>query len=209
MKKIATILALMFMHNSYALEVQGINGVEILAIDGKKVGSSLFSRDKELDLPAGEHQIVVRFSKKFYNDLQVQSRPSIFNIDLQQDTKISVSGLNTDYKAERAIREGIEWQVISEDSEYSIKESDILMDNGFLPYSNIEEVISTYNQQNSITAPATVAAVSAAVAIPVVAPTEVAPAVSETTIPLQTLYQQASREEKKAFRIWLLEQDMK
>lgn len=206
MKKIVTILALMLVQNSYALEIEGTNGVEILAIDGKKIESSLFSSSDDPELTPGEHQVVVRFSKNFYNDLQVRSRPAIFTIDLQQDTEISVSGLNTDYKAERAIREGIEWQVISADNQYSVKDSDILMDSGFLPYSDIEGVIATYNQQNSITAPATVAVATATAALPVVAATEVTPTVN---LPLQTLYQQASREEKKAFRIWLLEQDMK
>lgn len=203
MKKIITILALMFVHNSYALEIEGINGVEVLAIDGKEASTSFFSSDKNSALKAGEHQVVVRFSKNFNNDQRVRSRPAIFNIDLQQDTQISVSGLNTQYKAERAIRDGIQWEIISSDNQYTITDSDILIDTGFLPYSNIEEVIATYNQQNGISGPATAAVATSTVA------TSTAAAQKTSHMPLQTLYQQASQEEKKAFRLWLLEQDMK
>jgi uncharacterized protein YccT (UPF0319 family) len=202
MKKIFTILALIFMHNSYALELQGANGVEILAIDGKKLSSSLFKRDEVPNITPGEHQIVVRFSNTYYNDQLVQSRPAIFNIDLQQDTKISVSGMTTDAKAERAIRKGIVWEVISEDNQYSIKDSDILRDNGFMPYRDIEAVIEKYNQKNNISKPVAVASVAEV-------DTKISATTAEASVPLITLYQQASREEKKAFRLWLLEQDMK
>jgi len=202
MKKIFTILALIFMQNSYALELQGVNGVEILAIDGKKITSSLFKSDEVPEITPGEHQIVVRFSNTYYNDQLVRSRPSIFTLDLQQDTKISVSGLTTDAKAERAIRKGIVWEVITKDNQYNIKDSDILMDKGFLPYSDIEAVIEKYNQKNNISEPALITAVA-------VVDNKVTATAIDASVPLITLYQQASREEKKAFRLWLLEQDMK
>ena len=215
MKKIFTILALLLVQNSYALELHATDGVEILALNGKTVNSSLFKTTKTPEVEPGNHQIVVRYSRRFSTGQLVRSRPAIFNLDLQQDTTISVQDLNTEYKAEKAVRQGLDWEITSKNNSYTVTDSDILVDNGFLPYSDMEGVIALYNQQNNITTAAVATATTAAVVAPAVSsnPTPITPNVMATSsdmgTTLQTLYQLASKEDKKQFRMWLIEQDMK
>lgn len=194
MKKVTTILALMLVQNSYALELEGINGVNILAIDGKTIKTNFFAK-KINQLEAGEHQIVVRYSEKFQRDKLLESRPAIFNIDIQQDTKISVSKINNYQQAQRAIRDGVAWQVISTDNQYVINNSDSLVGKGFMPYSDIERLVTTYNQEHNITTQGETSLSKMKAA--------------SVDADLVTHYQQSTLTEKKAFRLWLLEQDMK
>lgn len=199
----AVLLTLAMIPSSYALELEGVNGVEILAINGKEVKNSFFSQ-KSNKLKAGEHQIVVRYSTQFNNDDIIESRPAIFSIDLQQDTKISVQQMNTQRQAEKQIKAGLTWQISSEDNQYKIDDSTTLEGKGFMPYSDIEALIVAYNQEHNI-ALATSGTVTATTLTAATA-TTVASTQKGT---LQSLYQQASKEEKKAFRLWLVEQDMK
>ena len=145
----ALILAFVMIPTSYALNLEGINGVEILAIDGKEVNSGFFY-NKQAPLTAGEHQIVVRYSKQFNNDELLQSRPTIFTLNLQHDTQISVQPQSNRKQLDKQIKAGLVWQVISHNKHYEIKNSAPLKGKGFMPYSNIEELIVTYNQQNDI-----------------------------------------------------------
>jgi len=216
MKKITSILALMLVQNSYALELQGVNGVDILAINGQEVESGFFVKSSANELSPGTHQIVVRYSVNFNNDELITSRPSIFTIDLQQDTKISAFDVNTKYKAERAVRKGVTWEVITADNKYNIENSDILRGEGFMPYSDIAGLVEAYNKEHNIIIAQPVeekAAVVAATVTPTVvgastvaATATVAPAAVQD---LATLYQQSTPAQKKAFRLWLVEQDMK
>ena len=199
MKKITTMMALMLAQQSYALQLEGINGVSILAIDGKKTESTFFSSNAGTELEAGEHQVVVRYSKRFANDGLVQSVPAIFNIDVQQDTQISIAHLNNPQRAKNAIRDGLAWNIITADKQYSIQEYASLKGEGFMPYSDIEGLVSAYNQQQNITVNGE----------PVTQIIAVETHASEVSIDLISLYQQATHEQKKAFRLWLVEQDMK
>lgn len=222
MKKVTTILALMLIPNSYALELEGINGVDILAINGKTVETSFFSSKSANELEAGQHQVVVRYSAKFNQDELIESRPAIFTLDLQQDTQISVTDINSHQQAKQAARNGVNWQIINQDTQYTIADSDTLSGEGFMPYSDIEGLVATYNKKHNIiiaTAEEVVAEPVAQVAPTIIGATATT-AVSSTpkvsavttsgaTVDLISSYQQATKAEKKAFRLWLLEQDMK
>lgn len=203
MKKITAILTLLLVQNSYALQLEGMNGVEILAINGEEVSSGFFSSKKGNDVEPGEHQIVVRYSEQFNNDQSVESRPHIFTIDVQSDTQIAVTGIHSAQQAQRAVRKGISWQISDGDSSYQVNDSDTLKGEGFMPYSDIAGLVAKYNQDNNIVT-------TANVAVPVVTTTTAATAVQTTaSLDLISSYQQASQAEKKAFRLWLLEQDLK
>jgi len=222
MKKITSIVALLLVQNSYALELEGINGVDILAINGEEVESGFFITSSAKELSAGTHQVVVRYSANFNNDELITSRPSIFTIDLQQDTQISAFDVNTKYKAERAARDGMTWQVISADNKYTVENSDILRGKGFMPYSDIAGLVAAYNKEHNIIIASAVE--EKVVTAPTVSPTIIGAttAVAATTatvspttatpgagVDLATLYQQSTPAQKKAFRLWLVEQDMK
>lgn len=206
MKKVTSILALLLVSNSYALELEGINGVEIMAINGKEVKSSFFSKNDN-EIEPGQHQIVVRYRTQFNNDEIIESRPSIFTLDLQKDTQISVNRMNSQRLAEKAMKAGLTWQIVNEDKQYEIDNSDMLSGDGFMPYSDIEKLIVNYNQDNNIKLAGT--AVTATAVTTTAAVSTQSTATTEGGNSLITLYEQSSKEQQKAFRLWLLEQDMK
>ncbi|WP_166739405.1 DUF2057 family protein [Psychromonas algicola] len=202
MKKIITLLALLLVSNSYALKLEGINGIEVLAINGEKVKTSIFTSENKYELKPGYHQIVIRYSKDFDDgENTANSFPVIFNIELQEDTKISVDDYNRLSKAERAIKEGLTFQIISAEKQYNVTDAPLLTENGFSVFSNIETLIITYNRKNNITitggkndTPATIVGITSS---------------SDTVQEQMNLYLQSTPEQKKAFRLWLLEQDIK
>lgn len=203
MKKITAILALLLFQNSYALELTGINGVEILAINGKEVSSGFFSK-QENQVNAGDTQVVVRYASQFNNEELIQSRPAIFTLNLTEDTKISTPKMSNQKQIERQIKSGLTWLIISDNNQYEVKDSDILKGKGFMPYSDIEKLIVEYNQQQNITLQTAAVATTATVAV-----TNKSTVQANSEATLQLLYQQSSKQQKKAFRIWLLDQDMK
>lgn len=209
MKKIFTLAALIFVQSSYALELQGINGVEILAIDGKDVDSEIFKNPSKPQIEAGEHQIVTRFSKEFYAGQELRSRPSIFTIDIQQDTQISVDKFQNENKAQRAINNGLDWNIISKDKQYTVEDSDVLISNGFFPYSDIEKVVASYNQQKIIaTITDTVSTNTTASNTDATNIANVVSAMSSDGETIKLIYNGLSSADKKAFRMWLIEQEM-
>jgi len=228
MKKMTAMLALLLVQNSYALELKGVEGVEILAINGEKVVNTVFSDQKKPNIEAGVHQIVIRYEKYFDDENRTAlSRPVIFNIDLQQDITISAGYYNTLSKAERAINEGLTWTISDAKQQYTVNDATILKSSGFLPYSDIEGLIETYNKNNNIIIASSAKALSAT---PPSQPTIVGTtaAIQESTAIVTNqaaatsmtiencsgmdqiaLYQQSTLAQKKAFRLWLLEQDLK
>jgi uncharacterized protein YccT (UPF0319 family) len=203
MKKLMILLAfLLLAQNSYALKLEGINGIEILAINGEKVKSDFFASKDEYELKPGYHQIVIRYSKDFDDgENTANSFPVIFNLELQEDTQISVDDYNRLSKAERAIKEGLTFQIISAEKQYNVTDAPLLTENGFSVFSNIETLIITYNRKNNITisggkndTPATVVGIISG---------------SDTVQEQMNLYLQSTPAQKKAFRLWLLEQDIK
>jgi len=204
MKIIMGFLALLLLTaNSYALKLEGINGIEILAINGEKVESSFFASKDEYELKPGYHQIVLWYSRSFEDD-SIESEPMIFNLDLQEDTQISVDNYNRYYKAERALKAGLTLQIISATKQYNVKDIPILTKKAFSRFSDVEDFIETYNEKNNITI-----ATAEKIELP---PATVVGTISDApdTIKKQmALYLQSTPAQKKAFRLWLLEQDMK
>jgi uncharacterized protein YccT (UPF0319 family) len=195
-KMSALLLTLAMIPTGFALDLEGINGVEIIAIDGKKVKTNFFS-EGQMDLKPGEHQIVVSYSVHFNNKRLTESKPAIFTVDLQQDTKISVDKFSSHYQATKQMEKGLTWQVISNGKQYQVNNSDTLYGEGFMPYGDMEKLIEKYNQQHNIALVKPKAAANTG---------NIADLQQNS---LSSLYQQASKEDKKAFRLWLLEQDMK
>jgi len=189
-----------------AATLTGDNGVQILAVDGQKVEGGFFS-SKTPEVSQGNHQVVVRYSKSFRESDIVESKPHIFTLNITGDTLITLKEMRNQSQAENALRKGLTWIVKDNGQTQEIVGSDTLSGEGYLPYRDIEKLISAYNQEKGISI--------ASAAIPIVAAANVnSENVSDntnqtTTGQLMKLYHSASKEEKKGFRIWLLEQDLK
>ncbi len=206
MKALILLLSLAMIPCSQAVQLTGTRGVSILAIDGNKIKNNFFS-DKKMSLDNGEHQIVVRYTANHLpNDKEdiIESKPYIFNINVQGDTEITLKGLNTSYKSKMAIKDGLKWLVINNLGEVTIQRSDILQGIGFLPYLKIEKLIAAYNND-------TIKLISKKTMLnnPNVPPNSLNLMTKNKTKLLMDIYNQATQKERKAFRIWLLEQEMK
>jgi uncharacterized protein YccT (UPF0319 family) len=196
---------------SLAATLIGEHGVEIVAIDGEEVESGFFGSE-DSQLSDGNHQIVVKYAKNFRKDERVESRPYIFDLNIKGDTKISVDNINSQNQAERAIRDGLVWIVKNDGPIQTIEDSAQLTDDGYFPYRNIKKLITAYNQENDITLTSVTTTRQAeeikATGQPKKHKMKTMGEQSKTQQLVET-YKAATKSERKAFRIWLLEQDMK
>jgi uncharacterized protein YccT (UPF0319 family) len=219
MKKIsALLLTLAMIPSTFALNLEGDTGVEILIIDGNEIETRLLEQKDEIDLSAGKHQIVVRYSTKFHDESPLSSDPTVLTLDLQEDTVISAVKFRSHRIAKREIEKNMTWKIISDSNEYVINNADTLKGKGFMPYGNLDKLLADYNQKNNITMVAPQQAATTIATPSVVNSVPATSVVTKNTLTdvenmqdnaLISLYQQASMKQKKAFRLWLLEQDMK
>ena len=206
MKKLSAILlSLAMIPSTFALNLQSDTGVEILAIDGVAKDTRVFSKEKEINLKPGTYQIVARYSTRFHDESPLSSDPTVLTLDLQEDTVISAVKFKSHRVAKKEIEKNTTWKILSPNKEYLIKDADTLKGKGFMPFGNIEKLIATYNQENNI-----VLAESAP--LPELKTTDIEAKPTkhngqENALIMQ--YQNASLADKKEFRLWLLEQDMK
>lgn len=92
---------------------------------------------------------------------------------------------------------------MTKSNQYEIQDSNILKGKGFMPYSDIEKLVVKYNQQKNITLVSSTIVTTATMAIATNLTTQ-----QETENTLISLYQQSSKEQKKTFRRWLVEQEL-
>ncbi|AGH80961.1 hypothetical protein PCNPT3_05095 [Psychromonas sp. CNPT3] len=207
MKALILLLSLSMIPCTQAAQLIGTRGVSILAVDSTKIKHNFFS-DKGITLTDGMHQVVVRFTashKVNSNDDLIESKPHIFNIDVKGDTEITLKDLNVAYKAKAAVKDGLQWLVINDLGEKKIKNADTLQGTGFLPYANVEKLINIYNNKNSVNLVAKATTLSTANAIQ----SNLNLMSKDKSALLIDIYNQASQKERKIFRMWLLEQEMK
>ena len=220
MKVLIVLLSLLTIPFAHSGALLGTYGVEVVAVDGVAIKHSFFS-DRELTLADGEHQVVVIYDKNFQNSERVTSKPHIFNIDVKGYTEIRVKHFNNAPTAQHTVKKGLTWIVKNEEKTKKIANSDTVYGEGFLPNKNIEKLIAAYNQEHAI---------SIVTSAPVVLPTTTIVTSTQSTVKtpelivsdissvandksntehLIQLYNAANKEERRAFRMWLLEQDMK
>jgi len=204
MRFLVLFLSLVLIPISHAATLKGVNGVELLAIDGQKISSGMLN-SKDLNVTNGEHQVVVQFAKRINQQNMVYSRPTIFSIDVVGDTEIKVRNFRDVNQAESAVRKGLVWLVNNDKETIKVTDGEELFEEGFQIKPDIEKLIAKYNQTNGIMEPALVDSNK----VQIEENTFKGENMHNKTQQLITIYQKSSLEEKKAFRMWLLEQDIK
>ena len=95
MKGVVLFLSIIIFPFCHADTLKGVKGVEILAIDGKKIQSNVFN-NSPIVLTEGHHQVVVKYAKRFRSDKMLNSKPHIFGIEImgtqQSVSEISIAG---------------------------------------------------------------------------------------------------------------------
>jgi len=200
MRFLVVLITFCVMSSAYAATLTGGRNVEILAVDGQKYSNKIFEQS-DSTLSKGKHQIVVRYSNNFPNGGIVTSKPYIFNIQADNNTTIAVKKYNRYRQAKKAVETGITWRVTNPNGSKMIEDADILLGEGFFPYRDIEKLIAKYNKENGIMLPST----ADNLATP---ENTTRDEYSAQTKQLIRIYNSASKADRKAFRIWLIEQEM-
>ncbi|RBW47264.1 hypothetical protein DS885_04195 [Psychromonas sp. B3M02] len=183
------ILSLAISPFAFSGEIVTHSDLELMAVDGAKVKSSFFT-DNSMEVTDGTHQVVVRYSNSFRDERLLQSRPYVFNITVDGDTEISTNKLLSFAQAEQKISTELDWFVENDAGEYQVETSDQLHGDGFAPYADIEGLVGQYNQKNNLqVTEGTVTKI--------------------TTNSLIEQYKAATAEQKKQFKIWLINNDIK
>jgi len=169
------------------------NNIKIIALNGEKVKTSI-GNDDAVEVKDGQQQVVLRYIDSFRGERLIESRPYILTVDVAGKTKISTNSLNSYSQAEQQIRRGLDWNVENDQGQYKVEDAEELRGDGFMPYSDIEGLIAQYNEDNNLN----VSNTSSTATIEKV-----------TTNSLIEQYKSATLEQKKQFKIWLLNSETK
>lgn len=189
MKFSGLLLTLVFSPLAFSGQIITDNSIQILALNGVKIETSFIGSDK-LEVKDGKQQLAVRYSTSFNNERKIESRPYLLTIDVAGKTTISTDKFYSQVHASHKIKTGLSWYVTNNKGEYAVENSVELEGKGFLPYSDIEALISESNQKNNI---------------------EIASGSVKkvTTNSLIEEYKAANVEQKKQFKIWLINNETK
>jgi len=186
MKITGLLLSLAISPVAFAGQIVTDDGVSLLAVNGVEVESSSLSNNG-FDVKDGKQQIAVRFRKKLDNrdNRFTESRPYLLNVNVNGKTTISTDKLYSTEQANQQIRSGLNWYVANDSGQYQIENSIELQGKGLFPYSDIEALIAETNRDNNVdVSSGTVKKVS--------------------TNSLIEEYRAATVEQKKQFKIWLI-----
>lgn len=202
MKILILILSFILIPVTYAGTLSSSNGVEILTVNGVKPSNSMLK-----ELTDGKHQVVVQYSGIFKKGKgSISSKVHVFFINMHGDTVISTTKFKRERQAKNAIRSGLVFSVKSDAETIEVKNSDIIKGEGFMPYSKIETLVAKYN---AIHKTGIAPAEGLVISTPQTAMTKAPHTGVTTSDDLIKFYNSADKAQRKAFRIWLLEQDMK
>lgn len=208
MKNIFFIAALVSF-SAQAIDVEVGDNIELMVVNGKEVGS-LMTPAKQLDLPKGKHQLVIRYNASLKDGSRNKfftSRPYIFEADIQQATVISLPKMKRYTQVESHFQRGPQWTFEYQDGVSEPVKYEKLVGSGFSPYSDMEGLVAEYNQEKGISFTNNQFEKLTDVAVSVSESGEVS-INGDATTQLKLWYTKATAEERKAFKLWMIEQDM-
>ena len=174
---------------AFSGEIVTSNNIEVLAINGAKIKGTFFG-DDTLKVADGQQQVVVRYSHNFRDERLLESRPYILTVDVNGKTEITTNKLYSYSQATQKINIGLDWFVENEKKQYKVEGAEQLKGDGFVPYADIEGLVNDYNQENNIQVTSN--------------------SVKKiTTNSLIEQYKAADIEQKKQFKMWLINNETK
>ncbi|MDA0147272.1 YccT family protein [Vibrio sp. LaRot3] len=194
--------------NAAAADISFESGIDVLALNGKSVQNA-----DSIELPAGENQIVIEYSKALKSGSSKKtytSKPYVVSIHVANELdsyKLGIETYRTYELAKVKFDAGnVEWQVSNNGSptEYDLE----LLPGvpGLLPYANIEEAIRLYNKNNGIVLTSSGAMNINEAAVSVAKDGKIT-VTGDAVTQLKLWYTKASKEERKEFRRWMIDQD--
>ncbi|WP_394165318.1 DUF2057 family protein [Photobacterium piscicola] len=211
MKKNLWLLVALFSVTAQAATLTVADKVKLLAVDGKEVKSQGWSEVDSVELTDGKHQVVVRFDgdvKRGSKTTIYTTRPYLFDIDLAgKNAEIILPRLTTESQAKAFFERGATWQLALENGAVKPLVGVELQGEGFAAYSDIEAVIAAYNRDNGIVIEQGNAVDLQQVSVNVDNETGKVEITGDALIQLKMWYTKATKEDKKAFKIWMAEKD--
>ncbi|CCN70978.1 DUF2057 domain-containing protein [Vibrio nigripulchritudo] len=198
--------------SSFAANVVPSKGLSILFVNGEETESKI----KPTRIQKGFNQIVVRMDMEVgrgSGNNRFTSAPYIitFNSD-QNDVQVSPPKVYSITHAENIFRGVPEWKIESDGSKIAYTSVKLKGRTGTLPYAGIDDLVKEYNISQGIVFTAT-PVVSASTETKAASKSQkvVAKAAQDpkpkTLEQLQAWYLKASKEERKAFRKWMIDQE--
>jgi uncharacterized protein YccT (UPF0319 family) len=174
-----------------------------LALNGVKFEES------KVDLVAGTHQIVARYSfqlpEKGNKKKRIQSEVKVFQFTVanQETIRLIAPNFARYSQAEYAFNnDSIDWRLEDENGDPVEFTVDFIPGrSGFLPYGDIERVVEDYNKKNSIA----VDPVKGIVTLSTVASDEPSNGLPALLNDVQSQYLNLSADDRKAFKKWLVD----
>ncbi|MGR5365369.1 YccT family protein [Photobacterium damselae] len=211
MKRIALLIGAALSFGVQAATLTAGDNIELLVIDGKKIEQKGWSKAESVELANGEHQIVARFDGEVKRGSQgtiYTTRPYLFNIDIKdQNAEIVLSDtLTTLSQAEAYFARGPEWQVKFANGSEQVLDATELKGSGFAAYADMEKLVAQYNSENGIIFEQGNPVDLEKVAVKVDEQGKVK-ITGDNLTQLKMWYSKATPEEKKAFKMWMTEQD--
>ncbi|MFA0085861.1 DUF2057 family protein [Vibrio sp. 10N.261.51.F12] len=226
---ILTALSLAFSVNAATLVP--MKGVSVYFINGQEAEEKIGKNQ----LVEGENQVVVRMDKKLGKGSSSNvfaSAPYVLTLNVTgEEVKINHPVARSEQEAKVAFRgDSPEWRVTQDGYALTYEQEKLKGKDGFLPYMAMDELIAAHNAERGITfasgdmvvAKAATPSTTAVVATTAVAATTVAstsasatpsnetaaaPVASDNVAQLQAWYLKASKQERKEFRKWMIDQE--
>ncbi|MCF8778094.1 DUF2057 domain-containing protein [Vibrio sp. IRLE0018] len=210
MLRIMAIAGLLVSMNIHAAQITPAAGVKILFTNGVAVEEPL----KPTSLDSDTVQLVVRYADELgrgSNKKVFDSPPFVITIEkLNEDIKLYPPSVFSYEQANREFQSSPKWRIESKDgNEVAYVQEKLQGHDGFMPYYDIDSLIAKHNKERGIVFDSVLATVEATPAKSPVALGEVASSAQEASSlqQLQHWYTQATTEERKAFRKWMVDQE--
>ncbi|ELP5728799.1 DUF2057 domain-containing protein [Vibrio vulnificus] len=210
MLRTMAIAGLLVSMNIHAAQIIPAPGVKILFTNGVAVEEPL----KPTSLDNGTAQLVVRYADELgrgSNKKVFDSPPFVITIEkLNEDIKLYPPNVFSYEQANREFQSSPKWRIESNDgNEVAYVQEKLQGHDGFMPYYDIDSLIVKHNKERgivfgSISTNAEAVATKTQVDLGgVTSSSQEASALQQ----LQRWYTQASTEERKAFRKWMVDQE--
>lgn len=195
-------------------QLEVTNPYVVQLIDGQAINPSLLDNTKKFPLSVGKHQLVVAFEGNYSNRDEIKlvtAEPLVLNFTATDNQQLVL-----DYKKPR---NEVEAKQFLKDQKVTLKDKvtgqKVSSEQFVMPKVEGFQLTRDYQQElinmgKAFNQPKTVAVSSAAVMAAASAPVQVAPSKAqsnpEALTQLQNWYNKADAETRKAFQIWVIQQ---
>ncbi|MER0396204.1 DUF2057 domain-containing protein [Vibrio vulnificus] len=207
MLRVLGLAGMLMSSNIHAAMISPVSGVKILFANGTEVDEPL----EPMEVDAKSAQLVVRYAAELgsgSNQKVFDSAPFVITIDnLSEDIKLYPPKVFSYEQANREFNTSPKWRIEGvSGKEISYSQEKLKGNDGFMPYYGMEALIAKHNEERGIVFSAGVVKAEVVTTDKMVekpATTKNADAL----VQLQHWYKQASTEERKAFRKWMVDQE--